>query len=187
VQQIGRLSLARSGREANILVGDSVAAPASLPRDQTLTVKTPNGEPVSAAPGAALMERAEHSGFYEVSSPTEGLLHGFVVNTDGRESQLAPLAGEALEKIVSHESVAGLDALRLWLARSHGLVPLWPLLLLVAVGVFFVESIYSNLLARRRAQGDEEHIKTGRLNKRRLGQPFRAGPEAAPAEEEVGA
>ena len=38
--------------------------------------------------------------------------------------------------------------------------------------------------ARRRSQGGDEHIKTGRLNKRRLGQPFRPAENTEP--EQVG-
>ena len=41
--------------------------------------------------------------------------------------------------------------------------------------VFAVESLLANLLAASRSQAEETHIRTGRLNKRRLFQPFRAG------------
>ncbi|HZJ14985.1 MAG TPA: BatA and WFA domain-containing protein [Chthoniobacteraceae bacterium] len=182
VQQIGRLSMARTGREANVFVGDSVPAPLSLPRDQALSIKNPKGDLSPVPPGAALLERAEAAGFYEVSSATEGVLHQFAVNVDPRETNLTPITEDALAAIVPHERVVGVDALRLWLAQSRGLAPLWPLLLVLALLAFAGESIYSNFLASKRAQGDEEHIKTGRLNKRRAGQPFR---EAVNAEEHV--
>jgi hypothetical protein len=182
VQQIGRLSMARTGREANVFVGDAVPAPLSLPRDQALSIKNPRGDVAPVAPGAALLERAEMAGFYEVSSATEGVLHQFAVNVDPRETNLTPITEDALIAIVPHERVVGVDALRLWLAQSRGLAPLWPLLLLLALLAFIGESIYSNFLASKRSQGDEEHIKTGRLNKRRAGQPFR---EAVNVEERV--
>ena len=106
----------------------------------------------------------------------------FVVNTSSRESDLAPIDEDVLKKIVPHESVAGLDNLRLWLSQSRGLVPLWPPLLLLAALAFAAEGVLSNLAARNRAQGEVTHIKTGRLNKRRIGSPFRPGtPEPAEA------
>ena len=104
----------------------------------------------------------------------------FSVNVDRRESDLRAIEPSALQKIVPAETVAGLDELNLWLAKSRGVVPLWPVLLLLALGVFAAEACLANLLARNRAQGDEHQIKTGRLNKRRIGVSFR------PAESEVG-
>ncbi len=187
VQQIGRLSLSRTGKEADLVVGDPVPAPLSLPTDQTLTLKTPRGELVPLQKGAPLLEHADQSGFYEVVSPTEGDVYQFVVNLDAREANLDPISEEALSKVAAHESVAGLDALRLWLAQSRGLKPLWPLLLILALLVYAAESIYSNLLAASRAQGEEAHIKTGRLNKRRFGQPFRAAENAEDHPVEAGA
>ncbi|HYR59018.1 MAG TPA: hypothetical protein VEO95_10325, partial [Chthoniobacteraceae bacterium] len=177
VQQIGRLSIARTGRGASFTVGDPVPAPLNLPRDQPLSVKTPRGETVPVLPGAALLKRAEQAGFHDVSSATEGLLHQFAVNVDSRESNLQPIDDTALAKIVEHDFITGTDALRLWLAQTRGLAPLWPLALMVAVVLFAVEAIYSNFLARRRAQGEAEHIATGRLNKRRIGQIHRAPNE----------
>ena len=105
----------------------------------------------------------------------------FPVNVDRRESDLRAIAPGALQKIVPAETVAGLDELNLWLAKTRGVVPLWPALLLLALAVFAAEACLANLLARNRAQGDEQHIKTGRLNKRRIGVSFRpAEPETAP-------
>ena len=176
VQQIGRLSMTRTGKDAAYVVGDQVPAPLSLPRDQPLTIKVPHGETLPIQPGAPLLEHADQAGFYEVTSATEGLLHQFAVNVDARESNLTPITDEALTKIIAHENLTGTDALRIWLAQSRGLVPLWPLLLVLALLAFCGEAIYSNILASKRAQGDDEHIKTGRLNKRRAGQPFREAP-----------
>jgi hypothetical protein len=183
VQQIGRLSMTRTGKDATYSVGDQVPAPLSLPRDQPLTIKVPHGETLPIQAGAPLLERAEQAGFYEVNSTSEGLLHEFAVNVDPRESNLSPITDEALAKIVAHENLIGTDALRLWLAQSRGLVPLWPLLLVLALLAFCGEAIYSNLLAGKRAQGDDEHIKTGRLNKRRAGQPFREAPNVEQPQE----
>ncbi len=190
VQQIGRLSMSRTGKDAVLSVGDPVPAPLSLPLDQALTLKTPKGESIPIQKGGMLIERAEQAGFYQVISATEGEVHQFVVNIDPKESNLTPISEEALAKIVPHETVTGTDALRLWLAQSRGMKPLWPLLLLLALAVFAGESIYSNLLAGKRSQGEEAHIQTGRLNKRRFGQPFRdptttesAAPEGAEQEE----
>ena len=186
VQQIARLSVARTGRDSNPLIGDSVAVPPSVPRDQALTLKIPGGNIQSVQPGAPLMERVEKSGFYEVSSAGEGLVYQFAANVDGSEANLSAISPETLVKIVPQETIVGLDALKLWLAQARGLVPIWPLLLLLALAVFAFESIYSNVMARRRAQGDEVHIKTGRLNKRRMGQPFRTEGAGAETPEEAG-
>jgi hypothetical protein len=182
MQQIGRLSIARTGKEAVWHVGDQVPAMPSLPRDG-LTVKIPRGDVQPIAPGAPLLERAEQAGFYEVTSSTEGVVHQFAVNLDPRESNLTPITEDALSRIAAHDDLLGLDALRLWLARSRGMVPLWPLLLVLALLVFVGEAIYSNYLAGKRAQGDEAQIKTGRLNRRRAGQPFREAPNVEPSTE----
>jgi hypothetical protein len=90
-----------------------------------------------------------------------------------------------LSGLVSHELVTGTDNLRIFLEQNRGLVPLWPWALLLALVVFAVESFLANIMARNRSQAAEKHIRTGRLNKRRLFQPFRApkGMEAAKPEE----
>ena len=97
------------------------------------------------------------------------------MNVPARESALEPITESALDRITPHETITGPDALRAWLARSRGLVPLWPALLLLAALAFAAENVLANLAARRRAQGDAGHIRTGRLNRRRPGSPFRAG------------
>jgi hypothetical protein len=107
----------------------------------------------------------------------------FAVNVDPRESNLAPMTEEALSRIIAHDDLTGLDALRLWLARSRGLIPLWPMLLALALLVFVGEAVYSNYLAGKRARGDEAQIKTGRLNRRRAGLPFREAPNVEPSPE----
>ena len=182
VQQIGRLSMSRTGKDALFSVGDPVPAPLFLPSEQALTLKTPRDEAIALQHGAPLLEHAEQAGFYQVTSATEGEIHQFVVNLDARESNLDPIADSALTKIVANDTVVGLDALRLWLAQSRGMKPLWPLLLILALLLYTGESIYSNLLAATRAQGEEAHIRAGRLNKRRFGQPFRAAENVEEAE-----
>ena len=179
VQQIGRLSITRTGRDASYFVGDACPRRSVCRAISRCRSRRRAGETLPIQPGAPLIERAEHAGIYEVSSASEGLLHEFAVNVEPRESNLAPIFAEALDKLVAHDLVIGTDALRLWLAQSRGLVPLWPLLLVLAVLAFAAEAIYSNILARRRAQGDEGHIATGRLNKRRLGRPHRAAENPA--------
>ncbi len=175
VQQIVRMSAAQVGRQMSYFVGDSIPASAALPRDQPLTIKMPDGTTSGAPAGekATILDRAEHAGFYEVLAGNEGALQSFAVNVDRRESVLRPIATEALEKIVPNETVTGFDNLRLWLARDRGHKPLWPLLLMLALLAFAAESVLSNLAAAKRSQGGEAHIKTGRLNKRRIGVSFR--------------
>ena len=136
----------------------------TLPRDQPRSRSRRHAaRRCRSSPAPRCWSAPEQAGFYEVSSATEGQLHQFAVNVDPRESNLAPIEDAALTKLVAHDFLTGTDALRIWLAQSRGLVPLWPLLLVLALLAFAGEAIYSNLLARRRAQGDEEHIATGRL------------------------
>jgi hypothetical protein len=177
VQQIARLSVARTGRASDPLIGDAVTAPPTVPGDVVLALKGPRGDVTPVQPGAPLLDRAEAAGFYEVTAGAEGLVHRFAVNVDGKEAQLAVISEDALTKIVPHETAVGLDGLRAWMEKARGGAPLWPVLLLLALLVYAFESVFSNVLARRRAQGDETHIATGRLNKRRSGQPFKAEPK----------
>ena len=182
VQQIARLSASQLGRQLNFTVGDPLPMPPNLPRDQAIKVTSPDGSirNLPAGPRERLLERTEQPGIYEVTVGTQSVM--FAVNVDPSESNLRPIAATALEKLVPLDQVAGVEALKQWLARSRGLVPLWPLLLGLALLVFCAEALLSNVMARRRAQGDEQHIKTGRLNRRRAGVQFRT---PGVAEEEV--
>jgi len=176
-QQIATLPPDQAGSSANFTVGDALPCASNLPRDEALAVKYPDGSTQELPAGERpwVVERAEESGFYEVSAPKEGTLQMPAVNADRRESDLKPIDPAALAQVVSAETISGIDDLRVWLARSRGTVPLWPLILLLALGAFAAEAIFANLLARNRAQGDAERIETGRLNKRRIGVSFRPG------------
>ena len=175
VQQITRLSAEQTGGKAGFTVGDALPMAANIPRDETLTVKYPDGSThdLPAGDKTQLVERAEQSGFYEVSSVKEGILEIAAVNADRRESNLKPIDAGALTKIIPVETVTGIDNFKLWLARSRGNVPVWPVLLVLALLAFAAEAILANVMARNRAQGDAQHIQTGRLNKRRIGVSFR--------------
>ena len=183
VQQMALQSSENGLASRGFTVGEPVPTSPALPRDQPLTVTLPDDTTQSVLLGdkTTLLDRAAANGFYQVSAPNDPALLVFAVNVDARESDLAPITEEALTAITPHNSVAGVDNLRQWLAQSRGMVPLWPWLVLLLALVFAAEGAVSNLAARNRSQGDETHIKTGRLNKRRVGSPFRA---AAP--EEVG-
>ncbi|MEI6493236.1 MAG: BatA domain-containing protein [Verrucomicrobiota bacterium] len=174
VQQIARFSSEESGGDSARTVGAPLPVTPNLPADQPLTLKLPDGTQSTLPAGekSVLTDRADSSGFYEAGPPQDPARQVFSVNTDRRESDLRTIAPAALEKIVPIETVAGLDELNLWLAKSRGVVPLWPALLLLALAVFAAEATVANLLARNRSQGDEHHIKTGRLNKRRTGVSF---------------
>jgi len=182
IQQIIRVSAERSGRRPGLTVGDPVPEGPGLPRDEALRIKYPDGSShdLPAGERSNLVERAEESGFYEVSSTREGVLDQFAVNVDRRESNLRPIEPAALAKIVPNEILSGMDNLKIWMTASRGLFPLWPLLLLLALAAFAAEAVLANLMARDRAQGEAGRIQTGRLNKRRVGAPFRpAEPENA--------
>jgi hypothetical protein len=183
VQQIALQSTERGRAPESYIVGQPIPASPTLPRDKPLVIGLPDGstQPLLIGDRATILDRAPQVGFYEVGTAEERALVTFEVNTSPRESDLAAMPEDALQKIAPHDGVTGLDNLRLWLSQSRGMVPLWPALLLLAALAFAAESVLSNLAARHRAQGEESHIKTGRLNKRRVGSPFRAAA-AEPAE-----
>jgi hypothetical protein len=170
VQEIGRLSSARTVGGKPFLVGDPVPVPGGIAKDQALSVRLPSGETVVAPAGQPLLEEAPVAGLYEASSAKDGVVARFAVNVDGAEGDLNSESPEALEKRLPHTELTGLEALQAWLERSRGLAPLWPLLLVLAAVLFGGECVYSNILARNRGQGEEGAIKTGRLAKRRFGQ-----------------
>jgi len=183
VQQIARLSSEQPGDGASLAVGAALPMTPNLPTDQALMLKLPDGTESALPAGdkSLLLEHADASGFYEAGTPQDPAWQVFAVNADRRESNLRAIEPAALQKIVPAETVTGLDGLGLWLAQSRGVVPIWPVLLLLALAVFAAESILSNLLAGNRSQGDAQQIKTGRLNKRRIGVSFRpAETEATP-------
>ena len=175
VEQITLLPPDLAGSVANFTVGDALPGAINLPREEGLTVKYPDGSAhdVPAGEKSWIADRAELSGFYEVSSARDGTLQMVAVNADRRESDLKPMDSDALSKIVPAQTISGIDNLKLWLGRSRGTVPLWPVLLLLALATFAAEAILANIMARNRAQGDAERIGTGRLNKRRIGISFR--------------
>lgn len=173
VQQIARISAAPGSPNTRLWVGDPVPLPPTLPRDQAVTITPPEGPSFASrnSSGPRLLDRAEQAGIYEAAAGQEKAL--VAVNIDRSESNLTPIAPDALDKLGAPSAqLTGRDALTQWLARSQGLVPLWPALLVLALAVFALEGVLANLLARRRSQGDEQQIATGRLNRRRIGVPF---------------
>jgi len=175
VQQIARLSGARGETARALTVGEAITGAPNLPRNEPLNLAWPDGSAHDIAAGAqpALLEHAEESGFYEARGGRESAL--YAVNVDRRESDLKPIDPAALDRIVPHETVAGLENLKFRLAQGRGLVPLWPGLLLLALAAYAAEAVLANTMAGKRSQGETAHIATGRLNKRRAGTPFRAG------------
>lgn len=180
VQQMARFSAAQGRRAVTRLVGDPVPFPPNLPRDKAVTVTLPDGStrsrmlPSGADARALLLDRAGQAGFYQAATGAETMR--FAVNIDRSESNLRALEPSALDKLASNTQIAGREAFFRWLAASKGLVPVWPLLLILALAVFVLEGVLSNLLARRRVQGEGPQILTGRLNRRRMGIPFYGEP-----------
>ena len=172
VKQIARWSAEVDRQFANYTVGDGLPAAPNLPRDEMLTVTLPNGVTQALGTGEWVMERTEQAGIYTVTSPREGVVQQFAVNLDSRESELRPVADDTLAKIIQCETITGLDSLRQWLDQKRELTPLWPAFLLLALVVFVIETVVANVMSRNRSQSAEIHIATGRLNKRRLSQPF---------------
>jgi hypothetical protein len=179
VQQIARWSAEQVARQSSFHIGDPVPGTPSIPRDQTLTITLPDNTTVNLPAGerATLLTRADRTGFYTVTAATDGVVQQFVVNVPPDESRLRPITTPQLERLIPSDTardfVTGLDNLKLWLVQNRGLTKLWPAILLLALLVFAVESLLANLMAASRSQAEETHIRTGRLNKRRLFQPFR--------------
>jgi len=179
VQQLARFSTIQNARNRQLTIGDPITLPSILPRDKPVIIVTPDGEtltkvlPAGADNKTVLIERVSQIGFYQVSSDEEVVL--FAVNLDRAESVLAPIETAKLAESIPHTAIVGQEAFMTWLKEHTGMIPAWPLLLLLAAIVFLAEAMLSNLTARRRAQGDEHHIGTGHLSRRRRGVPFREG------------
>ena len=176
-QQIALQSTERGRRPGAYTVGQAVPAGPLLPRDQGLTLGLPDGTslPLLLGERGVVLERAPLAGHYRVGPAGQPPLLEFDGNTPARESALDPITEAALGRITPHETIAGPDNLGVWLARPRGMIPWWPALLGLAALLFAAEHVLSNLVARRRAQGAAASIRTGRLNRRRPGSPFRAG------------
>lgn len=181
VQEISRLSSARQSKSKPALIGDAVMLPPGLPKDQAYSVRLlPSGETSVVPVGQPLLMSAPHAGIYEVSHAGEGVVHAFSVNVDGIEGDLSSEALDSLEKRFPLDGVMGMDGLQAWLQRSRGTAPMWPLLLVLAAFAFAAQSVYANLLAANRSQGQESTIHTGRIVRRRFGQ--RKSPLSTEAE-----
>ena len=179
VKQLARWSAELDRQLANYSVGDGLPAAPNLLREEPLTVTLPNGATQPLGAGEWVVERAEHAGIYSVASPHDGVVQQIAVNIDPRESNLKSITDAALLKLAPCDIVTGLDGLRQWLDQKRELTPLWPACLLLALLVFAAEAVIANVMARNRSQSAEVHIATGRLNKRRMSQPFRAAAPVA--------
>jgi hypothetical protein len=176
VQQITRFSAEQRGGSSSFLVGQSLPMASNLPSDRQLSLRSPDGVTTTVRAGEMPFsaEKTGVAGFYEAGEHGKPPLRVFAVNVDRKESNLRSISKEAFLKMVPAEMVAGLDELKNWLARSRGVIPLWPALLLLALALFAAEGILANVMAARRSQGEEQQIRTGRLNKRRFGVSFRS-------------
>jgi len=182
MQQIARWSAEQFTKSGTYRVGEPLPLPTGLPQTAGLTVTLPSGvvQTLTANNTGVTVERTEQSGFYELGSPTEGVLQLYAVNTPVAESNLRAMDESALKKLAPLEVTKGADGLRLALDKDRELMPLWPMFLLAALLVFGAETMIANVMARNRSQADEQHIRTGRLNKRRIGQVFRSPTGVAP-------
>ncbi len=175
-KQIARWSAELDRQFMSYSAGDGLPAAPNLPREEALTVTLPNGATQPLGAGEWVVERAEQVGIYTVTSPREGVVQQLAVNPDPRESNLHSITDDALMKLAPCDTITGLDSLRQWLEQKRELTPLWPACLLLALLIFAAEAVIANVMARNRSQSAEVHIATGRLNKRRMSQPFRAAP-----------
>lgn len=162
LHQIARFSSAKA--LPPLLVGDPLPFPASLPSDATATLLLPDGTQRTVQNSRLLMERIPEPGIYEATAKTEQI--AAAANADRLESELRSVDPEALRKL-GLLSFAGAEPMRQWLSQNSGQAPLWPLLLLIALGALGLEGLLSNLGAARRSQGGEPSIATGRQNRQR--------------------
>ncbi len=182
VQQIGGRAALAATQAQTLLVGDPVPAPPSgSVGDGHWTIKFPDGSSRDVVPDekGLLLPHADMPGYHEIAARGGEVSRAFVVNPDIRESDLAPIPPEALEELVPHQSVSGLENLLIWLQQREGLVPLWPAMLVLALLAYLAEAVYANRLARRRLTGANIKIRTGRLFRRLPGGPVRLESAAA--------
>ena len=176
MQQLARWSAEQFTKSGAYRIGEALPLPPGLAKGTSYTVTLPNGvvQTLPANNTGVAVERTEQAGYYELGSPTEGVLQLYAVNTPLAESNLRVMEESALKKLVAHELATGTDGLRLALGKDRELTPLWPACLLAALLVFAAETMIANMMARHRSQAEQQTIQTGRLNKRRLGEVFRA-------------
>ena len=139
-----------------------------------MTIILPGGSrrELPAGEKLVLLDRTEEAGNYQVSADNE--VSVFSVNVDPGEASFTRVSPPMPDKASPATTLSGNEELRTWLGRSRGYVPLWPYLLGAALLIFLAEGAFSNLTAARRAQGDSAGVRTGRLNQRRAGTPFRS-------------
>ena len=174
MKQVARLSGARGVGDTSFLVGDPVPAAGSLTSSGPLTLTLPDGSKKPVPKNAPqILDSIPFLGVYFLDSESEGTVHAFTARPDPDEGKPSPAPPAMLQDIPGLERVTGPAALQQWLGEQRGMTPLWPLLLLAALLLLVVEAIFANAAARQRSLGEAKHIATGRLNRRRAGQPFR--------------
>lgn len=175
MKQVARLSGARGIGDTAFLVGDPVPAAGGLTSSGPLTLTMPDGSKRTVAKNAPqILDAIPELGVYQLDSASEGTVHAFTARPDPGEGNPASAPPAMLQDVPGLERVAGLSALQTWLGEQRGMTPLWPLLLLFALCLMLAETLFANAAAKHRALGEEKRIATGRLNRRRAGQPFKA-------------
>lgn len=185
MKQVARLSGARGIGDTSFRVGDPVPAAGGLTTAGPLTLTLPDGSKRAIAKNAPqLLDSIPNLGVYLLDSESEGTVHAFTARPDPEEGKPSPASPAMLQDVPGLERVTGPAALQEWLGEQRGMTPLWPMLLLLAFILMVIETLFANAAAKQRSLGEAKHIATGRLNRRRSGQPFKA-VELNPFEKEA--
>lgn len=185
MKQVARLSGARGIGDTSFHVGDSVPASGGLTTSGPLTLTMPDGSKRTVPKNAPqILDVIPELGIYRLDSSSEGTVQAFAARPDPEEGNPASALSAMLQDVPGLERVAGLSSLQVWLGEQRGMTPLWPALLLFALFVMLGETFFANAAAKQRTLGEEKRIATGRLNRRRTGQPFKA-VELNPFEKEA--
>jgi hypothetical protein len=135
-------------QKAQYYIGDEVPLP---PGSQTLSVRKPDGTPVTAEPGSKF-SATDVPGIYGV---TPGTLR-FVVNLAADESRVAPLLPERFTSLGVPLHAAGAPTpaeLALRESRAEAVEieqrqKLWRWLIVIALGVLLLETLIAGRLSR---------------------------------------
>lgn len=138
-----------SGTPVQFVTGESVSRPSWMPGRESVEILLPDGSSVAAPPNdALLLERVELPGIH--TARTQGVEYWFAANPPPVESDLTPMEADALRQLVDARLIQTSAELSLWMESGQTTKPLWPLLLLFAFFLFFIEWIVANHFAARR-------------------------------------
>jgi hypothetical protein len=142
----------------NLKPGEPIALPVNNPQSSQVTLHTPHGDEIelTADPaGDGVVFRTSRTilpGDYWLDLGLSGDSIPFHVSRDPQESQLTPLTEEDQELLAQATGPSEIAATsQVGASRSD---PLWPLLLMILIGLIAAELLLSGLIARERFGAD---------------------------------